>query len=191
MSENSWSWTMPTRSAPPIYALSCFPNPEIGKLLREYVDIRVEGMRPEKLHSVRARSEALHHLLWSQMIAFGQKHPISNVGELFIQSLNEMINLHAKRVVAARQNRIPGTIWIVLYVLTGFAMSLLGYHAALAGGAQDNPHCASFACVLGGHLPDCGARPAVGRSGASEPRGHARCQGDHLARSLAKLNTRW
>ncbi len=106
---------------------------EIRKLLREYVDIRVEGIRQEKLQSVMARSEELHHLLWSQAIAFGEKNPTSIVGGLFIQSLNQVIDLHAKRVAAGRQNRIPGTIWVVLYVVTGLAMALMGYHAALAG----------------------------------------------------------
>ena len=48
------------------------PEPYSGKaqaLLREYVDIRVEGVRPTRLAGALLRSQELHQLLWSQAVA--------------------------------------------------------------------------------------------------------------------------
>ena len=50
---------------------------------------------------------------------------------LYIQSLNEVIDLHSKRVVAGLRSRVPGAIWISLYLLAVLAMSAMGYQQGL------------------------------------------------------------
>ena len=52
---------------------------------------------------------------------------------LFLQSLNDVINLHAKRVVAALYNRVPSAIWLGLYSLLVLAMAVMGYHEGMGG----------------------------------------------------------
>jgi hypothetical protein len=52
---------------------------------------------------------------------------------LFVQSLNEMIDLHAKRVQAALRSRIPGPIWLGLFAVAAFSLATMGYHAGLSG----------------------------------------------------------
>ncbi len=51
----------------------------------------------------------------------------------FVQSLNELIDIHEKRITLSLHYRLPGTIWIVLYGLTIVAMAIGGYDIGLSG----------------------------------------------------------
>ena len=104
---------------------------EVRNLLRQYTELRSGGgpvvMSPEgmekssllldKLWAVAARSEAA-----SDTYATG----------LFVQSLNEVIDLDTSRVTALR-NRIPDSIWFMLAVVTIFTMISMGYEFGLTG----------------------------------------------------------
>ncbi len=103
---------------------------ETRNLLREYVDVRLEAVQPGKLEQSLSRSEELHERLWSQAVAATEKDR-SPITGLFIQSLNEVIDLHAKRVMAGLGSRIPAAIWIVLYFLAILSMGAMGYHEGL------------------------------------------------------------
>ena len=103
------------------------------RLLREYVDVRLEGVRSGKVKEAIRRSEELQASLWAKAVALGQKSPTSIVIGLFIQSINEVIDLHTKRVAAGLRSRIPNIIWLVLYTITVLAMAEVGYHSGLAG----------------------------------------------------------
>jgi hypothetical protein len=52
---------------------------------------------------------------------------------LFVQSLNEVIDLHAKRLQAALRSRIPGAIWLGLFAVASLSLATMGYHAGLSG----------------------------------------------------------
>ena len=65
---------------------------------------------------------------------------------LFVQSLNEVIDLHATRIMAGLRSRVPGVIWIVLYLLGFLSMVILGYHAGLANSKRP---VAAVALILG------------------------------------------
>ncbi len=102
------------------------------KLLREYVDIRLKAVaEPDKLAQAIAESEELHNRLWSVAVAAAEKDRTVITG-LFIQSLNEVIDLHATRIMAAVRSRVPGVIWIVLFLLLVLGMAMMGYQASLA-----------------------------------------------------------
>jgi hypothetical protein len=103
---------------------------ETRNLLREYVDVRLEGSQPGKFDQAVSKSEELQDRLWSQATAAAEKDRSPMTG-LFIQSLNEVIDLHAKRVMAAVRSRVPGAIWIGLYLLAILAMAVMGYHEGL------------------------------------------------------------
>lgn len=100
-------------------------------LLREYVDLRIEAVQTGKVDQALARSEELHNRLWSQAIAATEKDR-SPITGLFVQSLNEVIDLHTERVMKGLRSRVPGVIWTVLYVLAFLAMVIMGYHSGLA-----------------------------------------------------------
>jgi len=108
---------------------------EIRRLLREYVDIRVKAVQMEKAEIQQAlvRSEELQEQLWAQAVAASQVTPGSVTTGIFIQSLNELIQLHLKRLTVGIRNRVPGTIWGTLYSLAALAMFMMGYRAGLVG----------------------------------------------------------
>jgi hypothetical protein len=109
---------------------------DVRSLLREYVDVRLEAVQPGKLSRSIGRSEELHARLWAHAVAVGEKNPGSIVVGLFIASLNEVIDLHAKRLALGVRNRIPGTIWAALSFVTIIGTSVIGYHAGLAGSGR-------------------------------------------------------
>lgn len=111
---------------------------EARRLLREYVDVRLEGIQPGRLAAAIRRSEELHGQLWSQALAGAREAPGSIMVGLFIQSLNEVIDLHATRVQAALRSRIPGSIWAALYFITILGVAAMGYHAGLTGTSRSH-----------------------------------------------------
>lgn len=74
--------------------------------------------------------------LWGEATAIGQQHPDSIGVGLFVESLNEVIDLHAKRVTAGMRNRIPGTIWASLFTIAVLSLGAMGYHAGLVGATR-------------------------------------------------------
>ena len=103
---------------------------ETQALLREYVDVRLEAVQSGKVNHALSKSEELHNSLWAQAVAATEKDRTPITG-LFVVSLNEVIDLHAKRVMAGLRSRVPGVIWIVLFVLAILAMVMMGYHSGL------------------------------------------------------------
>jgi hypothetical protein len=109
---------------------------EVRGLLREYVDVRLEAVEPGKLGRSIARSQELHARLWDHAAAAGRENPASIVVGLFIGSLNEVIDLHTKRLMLGAGNRIPGAIWMALYFVTIIGTAVMGYHTGLAGSGR-------------------------------------------------------
>jgi hypothetical protein len=72
-------------------------------LLRNYVEIRIATpavySQPDKLRAVGARAAALQESLWSHAEALAEAFRSSEVYALFTSSLNELFNLHTKRMV--------------------------------------------------------------------------------------------
>jgi len=104
---------------------------EIRALLREYVDVRLNALVPGKLEAGLRRSEAIQQELWAHAVVLGEHNPDSIIVGLFIQSLNEVIDLHTKRVTAGLRSRIPGAIWTALLAVIVFSLAAMGYHAGL------------------------------------------------------------
>lgn len=112
---------------------------EIRALLRSYVDVRLDAVRSGRVAEQILKSEDIQGQLWSAATAVGVQHPDSIVVGLFVASLNEVIDLHAKRVTAGLRNRIPGAIWAVLLTIAMLSLAAMGYHAGLAGTIRSLP----------------------------------------------------
>ncbi len=112
------------------------PEPQrsdTAKLLRQYVDVRVQGIEEGNAAAIIARSEELQELIWSEaMEAARNKESNAVMTSLSIRSLNEMIDVHAKRVQAAIRSRIPTSIWAGLFTLALLSMFSVGYQAGLS-----------------------------------------------------------
>ena len=107
---------------------------EIRGLLRNYVDVRVKaaaGMLD--LGQAAHQSEALHDSMWAMAEEVGRKDVGSITTGLFIQALNEVIDLHLKRVTVGIRNRVPPTIWATLYLLMAVGMVMMGTQIGLSG----------------------------------------------------------
>ena len=101
--------------------------------LREYVDLRVDlAANPHRSDEVLARSEHLQAALWTAAVSIAVGQPTSTSIPLFIQALNEMIDVHSSRLAAVR-SRIPTTIWVFMFVTTVVGMLAIGYQSGLSG----------------------------------------------------------
>ena len=109
----------------------------IRGLLREYVDVRVDAMADaDKLAAGMARSGEIHAALWRLVEQKVAEAPPTITDSLFIQSLNEVIDLHSERVVVGMQYRIPATIWVGLYTVAALAMLMVGMQFGLTDQRQ-------------------------------------------------------
>jgi hypothetical protein len=105
---------------------------EVRSLLREYTSIRIiETANRPNIRARMARSVEIHGKLWSIAEELARTSPDSDVLALFIDSLNETIDLHQTRVVAGIYARVPVTILILLFSGSILTLGMVGYHAGL------------------------------------------------------------
>lgn len=110
----------------------------IKALLRDYVDLRVKlmsdgGIVNEDKKKMIDKSELIQDQLWSQTMALRENDLSSVKTSLFIETLNEMIDLHNQRVGATFRNRIPRAIRLTLVFLAVASLLLRGYMDGLQG----------------------------------------------------------
>jgi hypothetical protein len=105
----------------------------VRSLLREYVDVRLAAAETGDIDAAIGRSEQIHTLLWAEASASVGAEPSSMAVGLFVQALNDVIDLHSKRIMVAVRSRIPGPIWLALYCVAFLALGAMGYHSGLAG----------------------------------------------------------
>ena len=107
---------------------------ESRRLLRRYVDIRVELPKDQaSLAQGLAESEALQHQLWSHAVALARTDLDSDIGALYVESLNQVIDLHTARVTVSLLQRVPASIWAGLIIVTVLSMAGVGYQFGIAG----------------------------------------------------------
>ncbi len=108
---------------------------ELQGFLREYVDVRIKVGQWETYDDLKqaiSRSENLLDKMWAQSVRLVKKNSGSIITGLFVESLNEVINLHSKRLAAGR-NRIPRSIVFTLLFVAIVTMTLMGHQGGLTG----------------------------------------------------------
>ncbi len=108
---------------------------EVGELLRRYVDVRLEGAasrNPEDFRRAVGESERLHDAMWSRVAALARANP-DPLRTLLLVAVNEVIDLHEKRLTAMR-NHVPTIILVLLLVVSVLTMASLGHAAGASGG---------------------------------------------------------
>jgi hypothetical protein len=106
---------------------------EVRRLLREYVPLRIVSY-DESAEKVRARivqSAQLQTTLWSIAEELARTAPESQVIALFIESLNEMIDLHESRIAGSIYGRVPETVLFLLLISSMLTLVMVGYNAGL------------------------------------------------------------
>lgn len=97
-------------------------------LLSEYVDWRVAAVDPETLAQAKTRSEEIQGELWTiaeDLVSVDN----SDTTSAYLDSVNEVITLHAERVVKGLQVRIPPLILLGMFLISIMAMFLVGMHS--------------------------------------------------------------
>ena len=108
---------------------------EVRRILHDYVSLRLKFMREDTTMQYADqefidRSKELQDELWDRAVAIADQKP-TPITALFLQSVNEVIDMHEKRVVITVDHRMSAIVWITLFGLTIFAMLVAGYDAAL------------------------------------------------------------
>jgi hypothetical protein len=120
------------------------PDPSrtnVQRLLLEYVDRRLEVGRPGTVdEETFAQLRQVQRVLWAEAVAAAKKESTPSTTPL-IQSLSDVIDVQAERVLAGIQSRIPWQVWVILYWILVLSIAAAGYHAGLAGARR------SFAAV--------------------------------------------
>ena len=103
----------------------------VRNLLLRYVRSRLvfseARMDFDQLQQSQDQSTLIQSQLWDQAQAAAQSSP-TPITALFIQSLNEMFDFSEKRM-AALENRIPRSIWLMLAVIGLLTCLMFGYAA--------------------------------------------------------------
>lgn len=106
---------------------------EVRDLLRDYVAARLDAVKPGKLDEGLRRSEEIQQKVWTAAETVGNKNPNSIAVGLFVQSVNQMIDLHAARMQAGIRSRIPTAIWVGLLTVAVLSLMAMGYFEGLTG----------------------------------------------------------
>lgn len=97
-------------------------------LFRKYVDARRDfnnaGLDAPRFIEASIRSKQIHDELWKDAAAAVQVDR-SAIASAYIESLNETIDLHEKRV-AAIENRVPASIWLLVVIVGVIAVFTRG-----------------------------------------------------------------
>ena len=122
---------------------------EVAELLRRYVDVRLEGAAsardPEDFRRAVGESERLHGAMWSRVAALARANP-DPLRTVLLVAVNEVIDLHEKRLTAMR-NHVPTVILVLLLVVSVLTMASLG-HAAGASGGRSMSTALTFAVLV-------------------------------------------
>ncbi|MBW2393986.1 MAG: ABC transporter substrate-binding protein [Deltaproteobacteria bacterium] len=116
------------------------PEPQrttVRNLLRDYVQARAGIVyaygQPETLRLVQQRANVSQELMWSHVEALAEKQGETKAFLLFTRSLNDVFNLHTKRVVLGAYYRIPPAMWLALILASGVAMFAVGFQFGIGG----------------------------------------------------------
>jgi hypothetical protein len=105
-------------------------------LLKRYVHLRVEITRDlGRIPAALAETQAIHDSLWSDAVSLARADMNSDIGALYVESLNELMEVTTSRATVSLQYRIPSAIWSGLMLLTVISMAAVGYQFGNAGRA--------------------------------------------------------
>ena len=101
-------------------------------MLREYVAIRIEGVKHvEKRRAAIQRSEQIHHQLWADVRGLAATDPENAALSSYSDAVVALIAAHQERLAKA-PGRLPPFVWWSLDLLAVAALMSLGYQLGLA-----------------------------------------------------------
>lgn len=106
-----------------------------ARLLREYVDVRIRGVQERKIAETIARSEEMHGQLWAEATRAAKAKPDPITG-LYMNSLNQLIDIHAIRVHVGLRSQIPTSVSFGIFALGILSMASVGYLTGITTGRR-------------------------------------------------------
>ncbi|MEI7742923.1 MAG: hypothetical protein WCK58_04115 [Chloroflexota bacterium] len=103
----------------------------IRPILEQYTAQRLRLPDNIQRDDALAQSTRLASELWAQTEQLVRDYPNSESVSLFTSSVNDTIDMGSKRAVAMATWRIPGTIWLSIYVVALLTMMFVGIHGGI------------------------------------------------------------
>ena len=111
-------------------------EPEGGKirsLLADYTAARAKAGSRDSVAQLIKESEAIQVDIWAEVIQLSKKEKLTVMDSLLVQAVNNVFDLHEKRLYAGLNSRIPANIWIALYVILILSMVGMGFSSGISG----------------------------------------------------------
>lgn len=111
---------------------------ESRRLIGRYLDVRLAYVRagnlsPEQLRNARGETDRIQRRLWEIARVNALRDLNSDIGALYVESLNTLYDVDAQRVAVGLQARVPFGVWALLFALMVLGMLSIGYFTGIAG----------------------------------------------------------
>jgi len=98
---------------------------EAEDLLREYVDVRIALFENGDTEEAQTRSVQIQEELWKSSKIIIRENPDPPT-TLYVNSINEVINVYAQRINAALGMRVPPAVLMVVFIVSMLTLFLVG-----------------------------------------------------------------
>lgn len=109
---------------------------EVSRLLNSYVAARLEffkaGIDETRLEAANTEASKIKSRLWTAAVTSSQTANNPIMVSMFIQSLNDVIDVGEKRQVAL-ENHVPETVIGLLFLVSAAGLGFIGYGSGLTG----------------------------------------------------------
>jgi hypothetical protein len=106
---------------------------ESRALLEEYANERLRLVELDSFFPARQRLEEIQVSLWGMAEELAESQPPNPVLALYIDALNQTIDLHTDRITAITVGRVPFTIYAGMYLVAIFGLLMLGFQSGIGG----------------------------------------------------------
>jgi hypothetical protein len=105
-------------------------------LLIEYTRLKIDAVHSkdmDKIHQAMTRGEQILDTIWDNAVTHAYRDMNSDVAAMYIESINDVENIGASRVVVGLHTRLPQGLWEFMLSLILLGMVAIGYKTAISG----------------------------------------------------------
>jgi hypothetical protein len=104
------------------------------KLLKQYLGLRlviIKNVTDKDIVQSVVQGDEIQEKLWALSEKHSRTDMQTDIGALYFDALNKLIDLQGLRFAIGYQARLPKGLWIALYILLVLSMLSIGYYAAI------------------------------------------------------------
>jgi hypothetical protein len=106
---------------------------EIRTLVSEYVGLRIASDNMADVQENVVRSEEIQMEVWGLTEEMVKADPGRDEIAVFIESVNNLINVHTRRSMVAFTSRLPVTLVYGMYLMAALSMAMVGVQNSYSG----------------------------------------------------------